>query len=298
MKFGAVFPTTEIGKDPVAIRDFAQAAEGLGFSHLLTYDHVVGAVHEGRTPALTGPYTERHEFHEPFVLFSYLAGITTSLRFSTGVLVLPQRQTVLVAKQAAELALLSSGRFRLGVGTGWNYVEYDALGADFDKRGPILEEQVHFLRKLWSAPAIDFDGKFHKIERAGINPLPPEPIQIWMGGFSQLALERAVRTGDGFIFTFHPKSPDQARTLPSLFDKYGRDPKTFGIEYIQDFAAGPDAWHQAVRTWEAIGASYFTIQTMVPNVREGAAGRFSTPEQHIQALAAFMAEMKGYSAVV
>src|SRR5471032_374792 len=124
MKFGAVFPTTEIGKDPVAIRDFAQAAEGLGFSHLLTYDHVVGAVHEGRMPALTGPYTERHQFHEPFVLFSYLSGITTNLRFSTGVLVLPQRQTVLVAKQAAELALLSNGRFRLGVGTGWNYVEY------------------------------------------------------------------------------------------------------------------------------------------------------------------------------
>jgi probable F420-dependent oxidoreductase len=298
MKFGAVFPTTEIGKDPAAIRDFAQAAEGLGFSHLLTYDHVVGAIHEGRMPALTGPYTERHQFHEPFVLFSYLAGITTRLRFSTGVLILPQRQTVLVAKQAAELALLSNGRLRLGVGTGWNYVEYDVLGANFDRRGAMLEEQVHFLRKLWSAPAIDFDGTFHRIAGAGINPLPPAPIQIWMGGFRKVALERAVRIGDGFIFTFHQKSSDNARTLDGLFRKYDRDPRTFGIEYIQDFSAGPDAWHRAARTWADLGAAYFSVQTMMSDVREGAAGRFSKPGQHIQALATFMAEMKGYCGVV
>lgn len=294
MEFGAVFPTTEIGLDPIAIRDFAQAAEALGYSHILVYDHVVGAVHEGRDPPLTGPYTERHQFHEPFVLFSYLAGITKRLRFSTGIMVLPQRQTVLVAKQAAEIALLSGGRLRLGVGTGWNYVEYDALGADFDKRGAVLEEQVHYLRKLWSAPAIDFDGDFHKIARAGINPLPPSPIPIWMGGFSKVALERAVRIGDGFIFTFHPKSPAQARTLGELFQRYDRDPKTFGIEYIQNFEAGPDTWHKSAQTWAELGASYFSVQTMVSDVREGAAGRLTKPQQHIDALGLFMAEMKGY----
>jgi probable F420-dependent oxidoreductase len=176
MRIGAVFPTCEIGNDPGAIRDFAQTAEGLGYSHLIVYDHVLGAVHDGREPKLGGPYTERDPFHEPFVLYGYLAGLTQKLELATGVIILPQRQTALVAKQAAEVALLSRGRLRLGVGTGWNWVEYEALNESFGSRGKRLDEQVELLRQLWSGTPIDFEGRYHRVDRAGILPAPPGPI--------------------------------------------------------------------------------------------------------------------------
>jgi probable F420-dependent oxidoreductase len=199
MKFGAVFPTTEFGNDPIAIRYWAQAAEQLGYNHILTYDHVLGSVHAGREPKLLGPYTERDPFHEPFVLYGYLAGQTTKLELVTGILILPQRQTALVAKQAAEVDVLSGGRLRLGIGTGWNWVEYDALGVGYADRGARMDEQIEVLRKLWSESTIDFDGAHHRIDRAGILPRPKN-IPIWMGGFSEVAVRRAARVGDGFLF--------------------------------------------------------------------------------------------------
>ena len=181
LRFGAVFPTSDIGDDPIAIRDYAQGLEELGYDHLIAYDHVLGAEHADREPALTGPYDEHTAFHEPFVLFGYLAGLTRALELIAGVIVLPQRQTALVAKQAAEVAILSSGRLRLGVGTGWNWVEYDALGVPFRGRAERLEEQVELLRRLWAEPLVTTHTGFHDIERAGILPRPAATIPIVRG---------------------------------------------------------------------------------------------------------------------
>ncbi|MGD2077080.1 MAG: TIGR03619 family F420-dependent LLM class oxidoreductase, partial [Chloroflexota bacterium] len=157
MEVGVVFPQTEFGNDPAAIRDYAQLAEGLGYSHILAYDHVLGAQPD-RQPKLEGPYTYEDPFHEPFVLFSFMAGLTRKIGLATGILILPQRQTALVAKQAAALDVLSNGRLRLGVGIGWNWVEYDALGQDFHRRGRRVEEQVTLLRQLWTQPLVNFEG--------------------------------------------------------------------------------------------------------------------------------------------
>src|SRR5882672_3039514 len=193
MKYGVVFPQTEFGNDVQAIKDYAQAAEGLGYDYLLVYDHVLGA-HPGREPKLTGPYTHEHPFHEPMVLFGFLAGVTKRLQLTTGILILPQRQTVLVAKQAAEVDRLSGGRLRLGVGLGWNYVEYEALGEDFHTRGRRIAEQVEVMRRLWTEPLVTFEGKWHRIDRAGIRPLPvQQPIPVWMGGSAEPVIQRTAR---------------------------------------------------------------------------------------------------------
>src|SRR6185437_9886180 len=201
MEIGVVYPQIELGEDPNAVRRIGKAVEDLGFDYLLAYDHVLGAVHDDRTPPLPGPYTERDPFHDPLVMFGYLAGITERIGLATGVLILPQRQTALVARQAADVDLLSGGRLRLGVGIGWNHVEYDALGQDFRTRGAREEEQVQLLRKLWSEPLVSFDGRFDHIDRACINPRPRRPIPIWFGGFVEAAYRRAARLGDGFIFS-------------------------------------------------------------------------------------------------
>ena len=178
MKIGAVFPHLEIGSDPLVIRDWAQAAEEIGYSHLLVYDHVIGAEHEGREPKLWGPYTEESSFHELFVLFGFFAACTKRIGLASGVLILPQRQTVLVAKQAAEVDILSGGRLRLGVGTGWNYVEYDSLNENFTNRGRRQIEQVELLRKLWQEPLVSYEGEYHKVERAGLKPLPSRQLSL------------------------------------------------------------------------------------------------------------------------
>ena len=193
MRLGAVFPTSDIGSDPGAVRDFAQGVEALGLTRLVTYDHVLGAEHADREPKLWGPYTERDAFHEPFVLFGYLAACTRTIELEVGVLVLPQRQTALVAKQAAEVAVLSGGRLRLGIGTGWNWVEYDSLGTEFGTRGARMTEQVEVLRRLWAEPVVTFEGRFHRIERAGILPRPAQTIPIWFGGSAEAQLKRAAR---------------------------------------------------------------------------------------------------------
>jgi probable F420-dependent oxidoreductase len=200
LAIGVVYPQNELRGDPDAVRRVGKAVEDMGFDHLLAYDHVLGAEHSRRTPALTGPYTEHDPFHDPFVMFAYLAGITERIGFATGVLILPQRQTALVARQAADVDLLSGGRLRLGVGVGWNPVEYDALGEDFHTRGARQEEQITLLRRLFTEPVVDFSGRFDRIDRAALIPKPARSIPIWLGGASGMAFDRGARLADGFIF--------------------------------------------------------------------------------------------------
>lgn len=291
MQIGAVFPTCDIGDDPAVIRDFAQAAEELGYDYLLIYDHVLGAEHAEREPPLTGPYTERDPFHEPFVLFGYLAALTSHIELATGVLVLPQRQTALVAKQAAELALLSEGRLRLGVGSGWNWVEYQALGVDFALRGKLLEEQVELMRALWSGQVVDHRGAHHRVARANILPAPPGPIPVWFGGFTPPAVRRAARIGDGFIFGASGEPMQrQCQLLRAELEKNGRAPEQFGIESIVHYSAGPDGWHSAAERWQSLGATHFAMRTMDTGAHlagEEPAG-FTRPQEHIDALELFI----------
>jgi probable F420-dependent oxidoreductase len=278
MKIGVVFPQTEIGADPSVIRDYAQATEGLGYSHLLVYDHVLGASTRNR-PNWTGPYTSETPFHEPFVLFGYLAAITQKLGLVTGVIVLPQRQTALVAKQAAEVDVLSGGRLRLGVGIGWNEVEFEALGEDFHNRGKRFEEQIEVLRKLWTEPVVDFTGRWHRIPEAGINPLPVQrPIPIWIGGSVEATLERVARIGDGW---FPQMRPDRARDMVEKLREYarqaGRDPNSIGIEGRLNLRQGNlDDWRQQVEAWQQMGATHLSINTLGMNL--------PSPRAHIETI--------------
>ena len=282
MKIGTVFPHQEIGDDPVVIRDWAQAAEDLGYSHILAYDHVLGAVHEGREPALWGPYTEADAFHEPFVLFGYLAACTTRVELATGVVILPQRQTALVAKQAAEVDILSGGRLRLGVGTGWNYVEYDSLNEAFADRGKRQEEQIDLLRELWANPVVDYKGTYHRIDRAGLKPLPGRRIPIWFGGFSPVAFRRAARLGDGFIFGSGQRQNLEAlEAVRKELGKAGRDVAEFGVEALLNYQSGPDKWRGQIETWRDEGAEYVAMRAMA---RRGQGEGLKSPQQHIDVL--------------
>ena len=285
MKIGAVFPHLEIGDDPVVIRDWAQTAEGLGYSHLLVYDHVIGAVHEGRKPPLLGPYTEDSAFHELFVLLGYFAACTERVGLTSGVLILPQRQTVLVAKQAAEVDILSGGRLRLGVGTGWNHVEYDSLNEDFHNRGRRQAEQVELLRALWQQPVLDYQGEWHRVERAGLKPLPGRDIPIWFGGFVEAARRRAAKIGDGFIFAgSHKQSLEGLQSLRKHLASNGRSQGSFGIEAILSYQAGPDKWLKEVKAWQAEGAEYVSMQGMA-RLAQGEAPR--SPQAHIDSLSTY-----------
>ena len=263
MKFGAVFPTHDFGNDRGAIREFAIGVEELGFDHLVTYDHVLGGPHDDRVPPLVGPYDEHDEFHEPFVLFGYLGAITTRIELVVGVLVAPQRQIALVAKQGAEVQALSGGRLRLALGTGWNHVEYRALGADFGRRGAVLDEQAELLRRLWSERLVSFEGEFHQIDRAGIAPLPDTPIPIWFGGYSAAAYRRSVALGDGHLFG-HLRSAtlEGARQLTAIVAEQGRAAAGFGLEAITDTVTDPDHWGAAAATWRSVGGTHLTVRTM------------------------------------
>jgi probable F420-dependent oxidoreductase len=233
MQIGVVFPNESIPSHPNDIRAFACETEHLGFDHLLIYDHVLGAEHSRRTPSLSGPYTEADPFHEPLTLMSFLAGCTQHLGLATGVLVLGQRQTALVAKQVAEADLLSSGRIRLGVGAGWNYVEYESLGIPWHQRGRRIEEQVVLMRELWENPVVDFTGEFHRIDRAGIWPRPSQSIPIWFGGFSLTQQERTARIGDGFIWQYPSSWTTQGiRRIRDLARDLGRDPDGIGFDVM------------------------------------------------------------------
>jgi probable F420-dependent oxidoreductase len=276
VQVGVVFPQTSIGVDPGGVRAFAQAAQELGYKHLLAYDHVLGA-DGGRHPDLTGPYRAEHLFHEIFVLFGYLAGVVPGLELVTGVLVLPQRQTALVAKQAAEIDVLTGGRFRLGVGLGWNYVEFEALGEEFRNRGRRVEEQIEVLRRLWTEPVVDFEGRYHTIPAAGINPLPVQrPIPIWIGGSAEPAIRRAARIADGYF----PQRPLEGG-WPATMERFrgwiaeaGRDPASIGVEQRIDISSGtPDDWRREAEEWRALGATHLSVTS-----REGVEG----PDAHIE----------------
>jgi probable F420-dependent oxidoreductase len=265
MKLGVVFPQIESGVDPVAIRDYAQAVEGLGFNHLLAYDHVLGANTNTR-PNWTGSYTSETLFHEVFVLYGYLSGLTTTLELVTGVLILPQRQTALVAKQAAEVDLLSGGRLRLGVGIGWNEVEYEGLNENFHDRGVRIEEQIALLRALWAEPTITFKGRWHTIDNAGIKPLPPRrSIPVWIGGHVEATLKRVGAMGDGWFPELQPD--DDARAKVERIHAYARDagrsPNAIGLEPRLTLRRMPEStWESYARGWQALGATHLSIDTM------------------------------------
>ncbi len=265
MKPGVVFPQLESGADPIVIRDYAQAVEGMGFNHLLAYDHVLGAGLNTR-PDWSGPYSSDSLFHEPLVLFAYLAGQTRSIELVTGVLILPQRQTALVAKQAAEVDLLSGGRLRLGVGVGWNEVEYQGLGQNFHDRGARSEEQIALLRALWASPLVSFHSRWHTIENAGINPLPPRRnIPIWIGGYSEATLRRVGTTGDGW-FPWRPPSEEMRAQIARVHEyarAVGRSPAAIGLEPQLSIGRLPRAeWAGFVAGWRDLGATHLCINTM------------------------------------
>lgn len=265
MQIGAVYPQTELRGDPAAVTRIGKAVEDLGFDYLLAYDHVLGATHADRTPALTGPYTERDPFHDPFVMFGYLAGITKRIGFATGVLILPQRQTALVARQATDVDLLSGGRLRLGLGIGWNPVEYEALGQDFHTRGVRQEEQIELLRRFFTEPVVDFSGRFDRVDRAALIPKPTRPIPIWLGGFGEAAFERAARVADGFIFfggAGIESAVDAWERMPARVRSLGRSVEEFGAEYVALPKGGFDNLRAEFDRWRDAGGTHLSIVTM------------------------------------
>jgi probable F420-dependent oxidoreductase len=273
MKTGVIYPQNELKGDPEAVRRIGLATEELGYEHLLTYDHILGATHD-REPKLWGPYTDKHPFHDPFVMFAYLAGMTRRIEFVSGILILPQRQTVVVARQAADLDLLSGGRFRLGVGSGWNYVEYDALGQDFHSRGRRLGEQIQLLRRLWSEPLVEFKGEFDAIDRAALNPRPNRVLPIWVGGFADAALRRAAELADGFIFADAAGDAFEAATrLRVLLREANRSESGFGLHINMQRAKTPQAVVETALRWRDHGGSHASVSTMGMNL--------TSTEQHL-----------------
>ena len=288
MRLGAIFPQTEIGADPSAVKDFAQAAEDLGYDHILVFDHVLGADQTKRN-SWDRPYNIDDMFHEPFVLFGYLAGITEKIEFTTGVLILGQRQTGLVAKQAAEVDVLTGGRLRLGIGIGWNDVEYEALGQNFSNRGRRSEEQIDLLRMLWTEESVNFEGRYHKVSDAGINPLPIQrPIPIWLGGGEDRVIQRIGKMADGWFPQFQPNSAGQEKIgiMREAAVNAGRDPKAIGIEGRVSLATDDQSdWEKIGASWDEVGATHFSINTM----KAGLKG----PDQHIEAIKRFKETVSG-----
>ncbi len=282
MHVGVVFPQVEFGNDPQAVRDYAQTAESLGFSHILAYDHVLGANPE-RSGGWNGPYTFEHPFHDPFVLFSYMAALTQRIEFVTGILILPQRETAVVAKQAATLDVLSNGRFRMGVGVGWNKVEFIALNQDFHVRGQRIEEQIDVLRQLWANKLITVNGRWHTIPDAGLNPRPiRNTIPIWFGGHADVVLQRVARLGDGWMPNY--KTTESARPALEKLDAYlaenGRSRADIGIEARISYGHGRDEqWQPLLDSWQAAGATHLTLNTMYLGL--------DTPDKHINAIRTF-----------
>jgi probable F420-dependent oxidoreductase len=280
VQIGVVFPQTELGGDAGAARAYAEAVEAMGYRHLLVYDHVVGADPAAHAP-WRGPYDASTTFHEPMVFFGFLAAVTRRIELATGIVILPQRQTVLVAKQAAEVDVLSGGRLRLGVGIGWNAVEYEALGKDFTNRGVRSEEQVELLRRLWTERVVTFEGRYERITAAGLAPMPIQrPIPVWFGVANPLGYRRAGRLGDGW-FPMVPPGPhlDEAKALVDAGAvEAGRDPAAIGMEGRANWRVGGlDVVVDHTGRWRAAGASHVSIDTM-------AAG-FASVDDHIAALA-------------
>jgi probable F420-dependent oxidoreductase len=285
MRVGAVFPQTEIGSDPADVRRWATTVEELGYDHILAYDHVLGAGTDTR-PGWQG-YTSENLFHEVFVLYGYLAAVTRRVELVTGVLILPQRQTALVAKQAAEVDVLSGGRLRLGIGVGWNPVEYQALGLSFSDRGVRSEEQITLLRQLWAAPLVTFGGRWERVDNAGINPRPAAGrIPVWFGGASDRTLRRVARIGDGWLPNEDPaKGAEMVERLRGYAREAGRDPAGIGLEPRLNLARVPPAERaDHVAAWQRLGATHLTVVTM-------GAGH-TTVDDHLGALEAALTDLR------
>ncbi len=282
MQFGAVFPQTEFGSDPQAVREYAEMLEEAGLDFVDVFDHVLGANPE-RPGGWRGVYTYKSSFLEPFVLYGYMAAVTRTLTFATNIIILPQRQTALVAKQAATLDVLSRGRVRLGVGLGWNEVEYVAQGENFKNRGKRIEEQVAVMRELWTRELVNFTGEYHTIPDAGLNPLPVQrPIPIWFGGSAPEAVRRIARIGDGWMINF--RKPEEARPLVEQLKRdleaAGRDPGRFPIEARILYGDGnPGTWKELLRGWQELGATYISVNTMGAGLQ--------TPAAHMEAVQRF-----------
>ncbi|MFZ0852016.1 MAG: LLM class F420-dependent oxidoreductase [Hyphomicrobiaceae bacterium] len=263
MQLNAMFPTRDIGSDAGKIRDWAQAAEDLGYAYIEVPDHVFGATaRDGWTPL----YNEKDPFHETFVTLGFLAAVTKRIRLSSGVLIAPQRQTGLIAKQAAEVDLLSGGRLRLGIGVGWNHVEYEALGEDWKTRGARQAEQVELLRRLWSEDLVTFKGRFHALQEVNIVPPPLQrPIPIWFGGISDAVVTRAARLGDGWMPIIAPdeKAEQKLALLGDELKKQGRDRSKFGIEgWLRMTEPDPQRWAAAADGWRKLGADMVMLYPM------------------------------------
>lgn len=287
MQVGVVFPQLEIGETASGIREYTQAIQAQGYQHLLAYDHVLGAEPSSH-PGWSGPYTYESTFHEIMTLFGYLAGIAPGLELVTGVVILPQRQTVLAAKQAAEIDVLTGGRFRYGVGIGWNYVEYEGLGLNFKNRARRFEEQIELLRRLWQEPVLTYKGRYEQVTAAGIKPLPVQrPIPLWIGGSAEPALKRAAELADGF-FPQRPLEGGWPATLARMrgwAEAAGRDWSRFGIEARLNAGTGtPDEWRATVNTWRELGASHISVNTM--------SGNLGGPAGHIKRLGEVMAAIR------
>ena len=278
MRIGVVFPQTELGGDVGAVRAYVQRAEELGFTHVLAYDHVVGAdpaVHTG----WDGPYDVHTTFHEPMVLYGYLAAVT-SMELVTGIIILPQRQTALVAKQAAEVDLLTGGKFRLGVGIGWNRVEYEALAQDFSTRGKRMEEQIALLRRLWTEQTVTFDGTFDRVTGAGLAPMPvQQPIPVWVGAQSPRAYRRAGRLADGWFpqMAPGPQLDEARRIVTEAAAEADRDPACLGMEGRLRWQEDQDQLATAMQQWQGAGATHLSVNTMGVGLK--------TVDDHLAALA-------------
>ena len=274
MKVGLVYPQTEYPSDPGAIRDYTQTAEGLGYSHVLAYDHVLGASKD-YPQAASMPYTVDHPFMEPLTLFAFMAGLCERIEFATGIIILPQRQTVLFAKQAAVLDSICGGRLRLGVGLGWSDLEFIAMGEKFSERGRRIEEQVEVLRLLWTQPLVDFKGRWHTIPNMGLNPMPvQQPIPLWFGGAAEPALRRAARLGDGWMISSRSTAgiPAALEIVHAALESAGRSSQDFGLEARLPYGKGdPDAWNSQVEAWKKLGVTHLSFNTMGAGL-EGAGG--------------------------
>lgn len=297
MKIGALFPQFEIGTDPAAIRGFAQVAEELGYRHLTAFDQIIG-LNKASRPNWTYVHDAADMFHEIFVLFGYLAAVTSRIEFVTGVLVLPMRGTALVAKQAAEVDLLSGGRLRLGVGVGVKPEEFEACGEDFKNRGRRMDEQIDVLRRLWCADLITYEGKYHRIEDGGINPLPVQrPIPIWIGGVSEAAIRRVAKLGDGWLPNFQADEVGRRgiEEMKAQARANGRDPDAIGIEATMTIIdRTPAELREEVEAWRAIGATHITVNTMPERWVEeeqrwnkADIGGLADPKAHVEAIRQF-----------
>lgn len=297
LKFGVTLPLIDVGGAPETVRRFAQAAEEIGYHHLAAPDHVLGVNAASRPAWDPGRNTSADLFHDPFVLFGFLAGCTTRIGFSTQVLILPQRQTALVAKQAASLDVLSGGRFRFGIGLGWNPVEYTALNEDFSNRGRRSEEQVEVMQALWAEPHVTFKGRWHEIDDAGINPLPLGrdlplgcAIPLWFGGHQDVTLRRIAKWGAGWIMIAHPQgevADAEFAKLRRYLEEAGRDPAEVGIEvWVSTAEGGPSDWKRAAAAWAESGVTHVTLNTVYARNHHKRIPE-KTLDAHLQAMEAY-----------